>query len=118
MKFKFVLAFLSLLFISSNLFSQVTTDTLLVAGDCDHCKQRIELTVDLPGVKFASWDNASQQLIIEYKPGKITLRQIADALIAAGHDTELGSADDKVYEKLPGCCHYNRLNPGQQNQKP
>jgi len=113
-----LLALLGPLFISTSLFAQVKTDTLLVAGDCEHCKQRIELTVDMPGVKYASWDNASQQLIIEYKASKITLQQISDALNAAGHDTRLGSAPDSVYDKLPGCCHYSRLMPEQQIKQP
>jgi hypothetical protein len=114
MKHIILLALLSPLFICTNLFAQVKTDTLLVAGDCEHCKERIELTADMPGVKYASWDNATQQLIIEYKTSKITLKEISDALNAAGHDTRLGSAPDNVYEKLPGCCHYNRLTPEQQ----
>lgn len=29
-------------------------------------------------------------------------------IAAVGHDTEKFEADDKVYEKLPGCCLYER----------
>ena len=33
---------------------------------------------------------------------------IQKKIAEVGHDTEKYSADDKVYENLPGCCHYKR----------
>ena len=33
---------------------------------------------------------------------------IRNKVAAVGHDTEKYQADDKVYERLLGCCHYER----------
>ncbi|MCB0820518.1 MAG: heavy-metal-associated domain-containing protein [Bacteroidetes bacterium] len=111
MNFNLIPAFLGLMLTCTSLSAQVVTDTITVAGDCEHCKERIEQAVDLPGVKYASWSAETQKLIIEYKSNKISIQQISDALVAAGHDTQFKLTADDKYQSLPGCCHYERLSP-------
>ena len=82
-----------------------------VAGNCSMCKDRIETTTnDLNGVNSAEWNQDNQILHISYNPNKIEIKEIHKAIAAAGHDTELERAPDKVYNELPACCQFERLN--------
>jgi len=80
-----------------------------VAGNCGMCETRIEnaaLSVD--GVTSAEWDKKSEMIKVEYDSNKTESSNIQMAIVKAGHDTELHKADDKTYDKLPGCCKYER----------
>ena len=95
--------------ISSSLFAQTAqTDTIKVYGNCGMCKSRIEKTVKVEGVSSALWNSETKFLIVSYDPGKITNDSLQQRIAAVGHDTEKYTADDKVYIRLPGCCHYER----------
>jgi hypothetical protein len=45
---------------------------------------------------------------VTYDPSKITNEAIQKKIAAAGHDTEKQKAAEAVYNKLPGCCQYDR----------
>ena len=80
-----------------------------VAGNCGMCETRIEnaaLSVD--GVTSAEWDKKSEMIKVEYDSNKTESSNIQMAIAKAGHDTELHKADNKTYDKLPGCCKYER----------
>ena len=86
---------------------KVVTDTLEVSGVCMMCKARIEeAAMYEPGVKFAEWTAATQQLVVVYKTKNTSVQQIAEAISQAGHDTKLSTATEDAYQKLPGCCKY------------
>lgn len=79
------------------------------AGNCGMCETRIEnaaLSVD--GVTSAEWDKKSEVLNVEFDSNKTESSNIQMAIAKAGHDTELHKADNKTYDKLPGCCKYER----------
>ena len=81
-----------------------------VAGNCDMCKKRIEKAAySVKGVKSAIWhiDHTDIHLIIDET--KCSKQDVAKAIAAGGHDTTLIKAEDAVYEKLHGCCLYERL---------
>ena len=84
------------------------TESIYVNGACGMCKNRIQKTVTLDGVSEASWNKETRMLLISYDPNKVTNDEIQKKVAAVGHDTENYKADDTVYEKLPGCCHYDR----------
>jgi len=85
--------------------------TLFVAGNCGMCQARIESTAnDLPGVKEASWDKETKMLTLMVNEEKTSLKEITEAIAKAGHDTNTDKATDEAYDKLPGCCQYDRLN--------
>ncbi len=85
----------------------LVTDTLAVAGRCNHCKERIEKLVrELPGVQSAQWDRTSKLLTVTYDPEHVSRAQIQEKLAAGGHDTEEYTAPDEAYGKLPKCCRY------------
>ncbi len=85
-----------------------TKETLKVYGACGMCKTRIENAAKgVKGVKSASWDEASNTLTYTCN-GSVNKEDISKALTQVGHDTELGKADNAVYDKLPGCCKYRK----------
>ena len=94
--------------ISSVLGYNDKTATIKVWGNCGMCKSRIETTLKINGVKKGGWDVDTKMLTISYDYNTINLDQIQQAIATAGHDTEKFRAADSVYDKLPGCCSYDR----------
>jgi periplasmic mercuric ion binding protein len=84
------------------------TESFKVFGKCDMCKVRIEKTVISEGATSASWDSKTQILTVAFDPSKTSKDRLSRKLASVGHDTEDYKAPDNVYEKLPGCCHYER----------
>lgn len=81
-----------------------------VAGKCGMCETRIEsAALSVRGVESADWDKESGIIELEYDTKKADLEKIQKAIAKAGHDTEQYTANDKVYEKLPECCKYERV---------
>ncbi len=81
-----------------------------VAGNCGMCEKRIEKAAfSVKGVKSAEWhsDHGDIHLIIDET--KCTANDVAKAIAAVGHDTEFVKAEDTVYDKLHGCCLYERM---------
>ncbi|HCS19320.1 MAG TPA: hypothetical protein DIW47_01955 [Bacteroidetes bacterium] len=103
----FILVFFAL---TSNLAIAGDLDTLRfeVKGNCEMCKERIEASVDVKGVKSAVWDVDTKIIVVVYDKTKITEEKIHGLIAADGHDTDKQTAPDKVYNKLPGCCKYDR----------
>ncbi|MCY4216111.1 MAG: heavy metal-associated domain-containing protein [Flavobacteriaceae bacterium] len=82
----------------------------VVFGNCTMCKERIESTVlNLPGMKYASWNMELKTLSIIFNQRKTNLREVQKAIAGAGHDTPLVKAEDSVYQALPLCCLYPRV---------
>jgi len=84
------------------------TESFKVWGKCDMCKARIEKTVKAEGATNAAWDEKTQLLTVTFDPSKTGKDALSKKLASVGHDTEKYKASDDVYEKLPGCCHYER----------
>ena len=98
----------ALSFLTVSVFAQTKTDTIKVYGECGMCKNRISKTLKIDGITSAAWDTETKLLVVSYDASVISNDDIQKKVAAAGHDTEKYEADDKVYEKLPGCCHYER----------
>jgi hypothetical protein len=84
------------------------TESFKVSGKCEMCKTRIEKTVKTEGATKASWDAKTSMLTVTYDPGKTSKDAMSRKLALVGHDTEKFKAEDKVYNALPACCHYER----------
>ncbi|MDR2129709.1 MAG: copper chaperone [Odoribacteraceae bacterium] len=81
--------------------------TLKVQGSCGMCKTRIEKAAkSIDGVTVANWNKDSQQLHLQFNAKKTSVDAVSKAIAKTGHDTEKDSADDVVYNALPGCCKY------------
>lgn len=82
------------------------TTTLLVKGNCDMCKKRIENAADIKGVKFFEWDEKTHVAKVIYNSSKTSLDAIEKAIAEKGYDTPNHKGNDAAYNNLPDCCHY------------
>ena len=82
--------------------------TFMVKGDCGMCKERIETTAIKSGASAAEWSSESQKLHLEFDSSQVSEKEILKQIAMAGHDNELFSAPDEIYQQLPSCCHYSR----------
>jgi copper chaperone CopZ len=81
--------------------------TFVVKGNCDMCQKRIENAAKaVNGVTSARWNKKDGQLSLVYDNKKTSPEKVQKALVAVGHDCGKFKADQKVYDKLPGCCKY------------
>lgn len=83
---------------------------IAVNGNCGMCKKRIEKAAySVPGVKSAAWhqDHHDMHLIID--ENKCSIDDVHAAVAKAGHDTDKAKATKEDYERLHGCCQYERL---------
>jgi len=88
----------------------VKTETFEVAGNCDMCKTRIEKAAkSVDGVSSADWNKETKMIEVSFNPEKTDLQKIDQAIADVGHDTKMHRAKDDVYEQLPGCCKYERM---------
>jgi len=85
------------------------TDTFKVWGNCGMCEKKIEEAASkIKGVIKADWIAEKGQMILIYNPAQTNVEEVQKAIAAVGYDTEKVRADDKVYNKLHGCCQYER----------
>ncbi|MNV44756.1 Heavy-metal-associated domain protein [compost metagenome] len=97
-----------LTFLSIGVFAQTKVDTIKVSGNCSMCKRTIETALKVPGITTASWSPETKMLKVNYDASKITNEEIQKKVAAAGYDTPKFKAPDEVYDKLHGCCQYDR----------
>ena len=90
----------------------ITSDlTFGVRGNCGMCKSTIEsATMSIEGVDTASWSTESKMISINITSeiNDQFINDIHNAIAKSGYDTELSTAFDEDYDKLPMCCKYNR----------
>ncbi|MFM1879704.1 MAG: hypothetical protein RLZZ241_2570 [Bacteroidota bacterium] len=78
-----------------------------VLGNCPMCEERIEkASLQVSGVKYASWSAAEQSLTLIINTRKCTPDKVKIAIAAVGHDTDSFKASDSIYKTLPACCKY------------
>ena len=117
MKIKYFFIFLFLTGFSIRLLAQDTNQSpftiisFKVFGACEQCKDRIETTLKIKGVKNANWNVDTKQLALEYNPAVISLEKIENKIVAVGHDLVNKKAKNVIYKALPSCCHYRELVP-------
>jgi len=82
-----------------------------VAGNCGMCETRIEEAANsVEGVTMADWDKETKMLTVMFSCANPDVKEVHKAVAAVGHDTKMVKAEDKVYNELPGCCKYERVN--------
>jgi copper chaperone CopZ len=94
--------------------SSAITETVefQVYGNCGMCKSRIEKALKIEGIESAKWDAKKNMITVAFQPGKIEEEKLHQLIADVGHDTEKVIAKDEAYNKLHGCCRYER------NKKP
>lgn len=80
-----------------------------VNGNCEMCKKRIEKAAyAVKGVKSAEWNTDNHTLHLILNEEKSAINDVKNAIAKVGHDTDEVKAPKEVYEKLHGCCQYDR----------
>lgn len=80
-----------------------------VNGNCEMCKKRIEKAAfSISGVKSAVWHIDDHKLHLIINEEKCSLADVKKAIAKVGHDTEDVKATDEDYNRLHGCCMYER----------
>lgn len=101
---------LSFVFVSFSFIAvaQEKTETLKVSGECGMCQTKIEKAAKTAGASFASWDSETKELKITYDAKATDKTKIQQAIAAVGYDTPEFKATQEAYDKLHGCCKYER----------
>ena len=107
-KIKLILVIAITLFAVTSFAANKQTATILVNGNCDMCKSRIETASKKAGATNVFWNEKSHQLKLEFDADKTSLTKIEECILKAGYDTEKLKATDKAYKSLPTCCQYER----------
>lgn len=99
--------FWTVLFILLSFIASAQDKTSLkVSGICSMCEDRIESVASkIKGVNTAKYSIDDQKLYLEISPDFVK-RELINALLNAGHDTDGQKADNNIYDLLPACCHY------------
>jgi periplasmic mercuric ion binding protein len=95
--------------ISSIAVAQSKTETFKVSGNCGMCKNKIEKAAKEAGAKTASWDEDTKVITVTYKAGSTNTAKIQQKIAAVGYDNAGAKATTESYDKLHGCCKYDRL---------
>lgn len=105
-----ILSFVALVLFGTGVtFAQEKTEKFEVKGNCGMCETRIEKAAqNVKGVSSADWDKKTKMLEVKLDASITSADKVQKAVAAVGHDTPLHKASDSVYNKLPGCCKYDR----------
>jgi periplasmic mercuric ion binding protein len=103
----FSLAAVSML-LSTVIIAQSKTETFKVSGNCGMCKTKIEKAAKEAGAKEASWNADSKELTVTYKSSSTNAAKIQEKIAAVGYDNVGFKATNEAYDKLHGCCKYER----------
>jgi copper chaperone CopZ len=84
------------------------TETVKVSGNCEMCEATIEKAGTKSKVSKAEWNKDTRLATITYDPGKTNLDAILKNIALAGYDNQSYLAPGEAYNKLRGCCKYER----------
>jgi hypothetical protein len=101
-----VLAFM--MAITSVSIAQDKTETFKVSGNCGMCKSKIEKAAKEAGAKTANWDADKQEITVTYKSSATNTAKIQQKIASVGYDNAGFKASVDAYNKLHGCCKYER----------
>jgi periplasmic mercuric ion binding protein len=83
--------------------------TFTVYGNCGMCKTKIEGALKgTSGIYKAVWNVDTKKMTVNYNPQKTTLAKIKQRIANVGYDSDSHRAKKATYDKLHGCCKYER----------
>jgi mercuric ion binding protein len=88
--------------------AQTKTENFKVSGNCGMCKTKIEKAAKEAGAKEANWDVDSKMLTVTYKSSTTNTAKIQEKIAAVGYDNPGFKSTAEAYNKLHGCCKYER----------
>src|SRR5687768_4784228 len=102
----------AIMFVSTTAITQsksVTTETFKVYGNCEMCKSTIEKAVNKNKDAKGTWNQETKMLVVNYDANRTSSVAILKRVADAGYDNERFVAHATAYNKLPGCCKYERM---------
>ena len=110
MKTKVVLSLIVVAMLSvTSAFGKSKTEKFKVFGNCGMCEKTIEKAAkSVDGVSTADWNKESKMMQVSFDDSKTDVHKVHMAIAKAGYDTKMHKATDEAYNKLPGCCKYDR----------
>ena len=115
-----VLGLVTLFLLSAaTVFAGNKTEKFKVYGNCGTCEQRIETAAkSVDGVSKANWNKETKMMEVTFDDSKTDVHKVHMAIAKAGHDTQMHKATNEAYNKLPGCCKYERATEKMESMKP
>ncbi len=86
------------------------TESVKIYGNCGMCEETIETAGNVKKVAQVDWNKDSKMATITYDSTKTNQDAILKRIALAGYDSDKFLAPDDVYDKLAGCCQYERAN--------
>lgn len=84
------------------------TETVTIYGNCAMCKKVIEKAGNSKTISKVIWDVDSKLATITYDETKTNLNAVLKEIALSGYESEKFLASETAYNKLPGCCQYER----------
>lgn len=106
--FLFSALFVQAAFAQSASNDKLKSTEFKVLGNCGMCKKTIEKAAVTAGAITATWDVKTDFLAVSFDDKKVSKDAIQKAIAQAGYDNAAYKADDEAYNKLHGCCQYDR----------
>lgn len=85
------------------------TESVKVYGNCGMCETKIEKAGNIKNVVEVDWNQDTQMATVTYDVTKTNQDEILKRIALAGYDSDKFLAPNDVYNKLPGCCQYDRV---------
>jgi len=109
---KFLLSIATALLLNTTtLFAQIKnpkTETVKVYGNCGMCKAKIEKAANQKNISKAEWNEETAMATITYDEKLTSKDAILKKIALVGYDSDSFKATDAAYNKLHGCCQYDR----------
>jgi hypothetical protein len=106
--YKTILSAILILAISFTATAQEKTDSFKVSGNCGMCKNKIEKAAKSAGASYAVWDEDTKVLEVKYESTSTNAAKIQQKIADTGYDNVGFTASKEAYDKLHGCCKYER----------
>lgn len=84
------------------------TVTVKIDGDCPMCETRIEQLAFVKNEAEVDWVVETHMAKVTFDSTRTDLDAILKRVAQAGYDNENYLAPQEAYDKLPGCCQYDR----------
>lgn len=108
----FLMAIVCTAFTSEAKIKNARKETYSVSGNCGMCKKTIENSINKKNKVQGVWDADTKKLTVTYDANKTNKNDLLKKIAEVGYDNEEFLTTESAYNKLPGCCQYERKQMG------
>lgn len=84
------------------------TESVKIYGNCGMCETNIETAGNLKRTSKVDWNQDTKTATLTFDSTKTNQDEILKRIALAGYDSDNFLAPDEAYNKLHGCCQYER----------